>query len=145
MPARRRVPLSRLWGLSLLAASTALLGATWFLSGDPGVSAQVQALQDGADDYLSKPVRPEVLLARIQALLRRASGQREVGEVGVLRVGALVLDPQRRTVQQAGAAVTLTDAEYHLLKMLMAHAGSVVSRDALSLADKARGEVVGVA
>ena len=46
MPARRRVPLSRLWGLSLLAASAALLGATWFLSSDPGVSAQVQALQD---------------------------------------------------------------------------------------------------
>ena len=46
MSSRRRVPLSRLWGLSLLAASLALLGATWFLSSDPGVSAQVQALQD---------------------------------------------------------------------------------------------------
>lgn len=104
------------------------------LTAREGDAAEVQALQNGADDYLSKPVRPEVLLARIQALLRRASGQGTVGELGVLRVGALVLDPQRRTVQQSGAAVTLTDAEYLLLKMLMAHAGSVVSRDALSLA-----------
>lgn len=46
MPRRRRVPLSRLWGLSLFAASLALLGATWFVSRDPGVSAQVQALED---------------------------------------------------------------------------------------------------
>ncbi len=44
---RRRVPLSRLWVLSLLAAGAALLGATWFLTSDPGVSAQVQALSDG--------------------------------------------------------------------------------------------------
>ena len=103
------------------------------LTAREGDAAEVQALQEGADDYLAKPVRPEVLLARIHALLRRSSGPIEVGVTGLLRVGALTLDVQRRAVRQQGAHVDLTDAEYLLLKVLMTHAGSVVSRDALSL------------
>lgn len=103
------------------------------LTAREGDAAEVQALQAGADDYLAKPVRPEVLLARIHALLRRTSGGPAAGPIGVLRVGAVELDPQRRVVRAAGAPVDLTDAEFTLLKVLMVHAGAVVSRDALSL------------
>ena len=103
------------------------------LTAREGDASEVEALREGADDYLSKPVRPEVLLARIQALLRRTSIRGEVAETAVLRVGTIELDAQRRMVRQAGVPVELTDAEYTLLKMLMVHAGSVVSRDALSL------------
>lgn len=104
-----------------------------FLTAREGDAAEVQALQEGADDYLSKPVRPEVLLARIEALLRRTFGRGKPGPRDRVRVGRLQLDAQRRTVELAGVPVDLTDAEYVLLTMLMTHAGTVVSRDALSL------------
>ena len=103
------------------------------LTARQGDASEVRALQEGADDYLSKPVRPEVLLARIEALLRRTSSRGEVAETDVLRVSTIELDAQRRGVQLAGVPIDLTDAEYTLLKMLMVHAGSVVSRDMLSL------------
>lgn len=102
------------------------------LTARDGDAAEIQALEAGADDYLSKPVRPEVLLARIQALLRRSTGHVEMSDV--LQVGELMLDARRRSVSRAGVPVDLTDAEFTLLKMLMTHAGTVLSRDALSLA-----------
>lgn len=95
-----------------------------------GDQNEVAALQAGADDYLGKPVRPPVLLARIHALLRRAHGP---APAAVLEVGPLAIEPSSREVRYRSTRVDLTDAEYALLAMLARSAGAVVSRDALHL------------
>jgi DNA-binding response OmpR family regulator len=94
---------------------------------------EVVGLEVGADDYLVKPVRPRLLLARIHSLLRRAGG--DLGIVGegaqVLRVDDLVLDGARRTVTRDEAEIDLTTAEFDLLWYLAQRAGQVVTREAL--------------
>lgn len=105
------------------------------LTAREGDASEVHALEEGADDYLSKPVRPAVLLARIRALLRRASSPSRAGTAEApLRVGALEMHPRRREAHHKGVALMLTDAEYTLLHLLATQAGTVVSRDALCMA-----------
>ncbi|MCP4805109.1 MAG: response regulator transcription factor [Proteobacteria bacterium] len=89
------------------------------------------ATADLNGDYLAKPVRPKVLLARIHALLRRAS--RPLDADGTLKLGAFQIDPRRRELTRDGVEVPLTDAEFLLLVHLAKHAGTVLSRDSLSL------------
>ena len=91
---------------------------------------KVEALDVGADDYLAKPFGMAELHARVRAALRRSL----VGEVdpgGAVEIGALRLDPGRRTVTVDGAELRLTPREYELLKVLLAHAGRVVTRGRL--------------
>ena len=94
---------------------------------------QVLGLEMGADDYVCKPVRPRVLLARIRALLRRSeSGEAEAlpaGEVRRLQFGPLLVDSARREAFLAGAAIELTSAEFDLLWLLAANAGRILSRE----------------
>jgi DNA-binding response OmpR family regulator len=97
-----------------------------------GDESEILALQQGADDYLAKPVRPKVLLARLRVLLRRG-GRPDAASAGVLRVGPLRLDEGRREVSIRGDRLSLTDAEFLLLREFMVHAGTMLSRDALSL------------
>lgn len=98
-----------------------------------GDESEVLALQQGADDYLAKPVRPRVLLARLRALLRR--GRRpDVAKPGNLRIGPIRLDERRREAEIHGDPLSLTDAEFLILREFMVHAGTILSRDALSLA-----------
>jgi two-component system, OmpR family, response regulator len=94
------------------------------LSAKDGEYDQADGLDCGADDYLTKPFSYVVLLARLRALLRRGAPKRPA----VLRVGDLELDPARRSVTCAGAAVTLTAREYALLEYLMRHPDRVVSK-----------------
>ena len=95
--------------------------------------SEVEALNAGIDDYLAKPVRPHVLLARINALLRRTVPPSQLNkESGPLEVQDLNLYPDSRTVMRAGRVVELSDSEFDLLWLLASHAGSVVSRDQLS-------------
>ena len=89
---------------------------------------KVSGLEAGADDYVTKPFQPEELLARIQALLRRAAGHAD----SVLRAGPLVLDPRTQSVTVESQAVELTTFEYRLLEYLMLHAGEVVSKTELT-------------
>lgn len=96
-----------------------------------GDESEILALQQGADDYLAKPVRPRVLLARLRVLLRR--GRPDAASAGVLRVGPLRLDEGRREASIHGDRLSLTDAEFLLLREFMVHAGTMLSRDALSL------------
>lgn len=95
---------------------------------------EVVALDTGADDYLAKPVRPQVLLARLRALLRRGAhvpaGSADTGGSSIV-AGELTIDADRRTVTRAGAVVALTDAEFDLLWHLASRAPAVVSRDEL--------------
>lgn len=92
---------------------------------------QVLGLEGGADDYITKPVAPRVLLARIKALLRRDSPTLAgvAGPVEPLQFGPLTLLPQSRELRLEGESVALTTAEYELLMFLAQRAGQVVSRD----------------
>lgn len=89
----------------------------------------VVGLELGADDYVSKPTSPRVLVARLRALLRRIGAEESPG---VLRVGDLEMDPNSRSVSVAGQAIELTGAEFNLLQVLLNHAGNVVSREVLA-------------
>jgi two-component system OmpR family response regulator len=90
-------------------------------------SEKVRGIDGGADDYLTKPFRMEELLARLRALIRRASGQL----TPELRHGALVLDPRTSTVTLDGQPVKLTSHELRVLSYLMHHQGRVVSKTEL--------------
>jgi two-component system KDP operon response regulator KdpE len=87
---------------------------------------RVAALDAGADDYLTKPYGLAELHSRIRAVLRRAAGP-DADQTGVLRVGPVSLDVARREVRVRDAPVDLTPREYELLKVLLAHAGRVVT------------------
>jgi len=91
---------------------------------------KVEALDDGADDYLVKPYGMAELHARVRAALRRTlvTG---TDRDGVLEIGPLRLNPDRRLVTVAGSEVHLTPREYELLKVLLANAGRVVTRGRL--------------
>ncbi len=89
---------------------------------------KVQGIDGGADDYVSKPFRIEEVLARVRALIRRASGV--VGPE--LLCGNVALDPRGATVTLAGAPVKLTGHEFRVLSYLMHHQGRVVSQAELT-------------
>ena len=97
---------------------------------------QVLGLEMGADDYVAKPVKPRVLLARIRALLRRSEtagadsgGLDDQGNVSRLEFGDLVIDNSAREVWLASVPVDLTSAEYDLLWLLASNAGIILSRE----------------
>jgi two-component system OmpR family response regulator len=89
---------------------------------------KVQGIDGGADDYVAKPFRIEEVLARIRALIRRASGLAHPE----LRCGALALDPRTARVSIGGAPVKLSSHEFRVLSYLMHHSGQVVSRTELT-------------
>jgi DNA-binding response OmpR family regulator len=91
---------------------------------------KVRALDLGADDYLTKPFDHLELLARLRALVRRASGQ-IVPSSANFTVGDLALDVMTHTVRVAGRIVHLTATEYRLLEELVRHAGRVLSHQFL--------------
>jgi DNA-binding response OmpR family regulator len=90
---------------------------------------EVVGLELGADDYMAKPVRPRLLLARVQNLLRRHHESRDSGEPGRIALGSLVIDAAARTVSVGGRPVELTTAEFDLLWLLATHAGQVLTRE----------------
>lgn len=97
-----------------------------FLTARDSVQDKVQGLALGADDYVTKPFALEEVVARIQALLRRAG--RVSATSAVLRIGDLELDEERHEVRKAGALVELSPTEYKLLRLLMANPNRVLSK-----------------
>jgi two-component system response regulator PhoP len=89
---------------------------------------KVQGLEAGADDYLTKPFHPEELRARINALLRRASGH----AAPVFRYGPLTIDTSARRVQLREQDVELTSYEYNTLIYLASNAGKNISKTQLT-------------
>ena len=88
---------------------------------------KVAGLEAGADDYVTKPFQVEEVLARVQALIRRAAGYADP----VLKAGPIALDTRTQAVSVDGRAVELTSFEYRMLEYLMLRAGQVVSKGEL--------------
>lgn len=99
------------------------------LSAKRSVDDRVRGLQAGGDDYLTKPFAFAELLARVQALVRRAS--RVPDATTTLTVGDLTMDLLSRRVTRGGQVIELRPREFTLLEYLMRHAGTVVSKTML--------------
>lgn len=99
------------------------------LTGEADELAKVEALDAGADDYVTKPFGKQELLARIRAVMRRLEGAEAAG--GGLRVGPLVLDAGRHEASVDGRVLALTRTEFALLAALAGARGRVVPHDRL--------------
>ena len=95
---------------------------------------RIVGLEMGADDYLPKPCNPRELVARLRAILRRAKGSDAVAESDdqSLQVDQLHMTYSNRQVTYADQPLTLTGAEFTVLKLLMQRAGDVISKDELT-------------
>jgi DNA-binding response OmpR family regulator len=121
------VMLPRLDGLSLIERlrTEKITTPVLILSAKRAVDDRVKGLQTGGDDYLTKPFSFSELLARVQALIRRASLEPEPTR---LESGDLSLDLLKREVARAGRRLELQPREFALLEYLMRNAGRVVSK-----------------
>ena len=104
-------------------------GAIIMLTARSGDIDEVLGLELGADDYLAKPVRPTVLLARLKSHLKKSPTKAIVEDV--LEVGSLKIDSKRRIVELSGEPVELKPAEFELLLILARSPGQIITRPAL--------------
>jgi two-component system OmpR family response regulator len=121
------VMLPRLDGLALIDGMRmrGVRTPVLILSAKRSVDDRVRGLQAGGDDYLTKPFAFAELIARVQALVRRATGTAEPTR---LTVGDLSMDLLTRRVTRSGQALELRPREFALLEYLMRHAGKVVGK-----------------
>jgi two-component system OmpR family response regulator len=121
------VMLPKLDGLSLIDELRKTKNNTpvIILSAKRSVDDRIRGLQAGGDDYLVKPFSFAELLARVQALIRRASG---TSEPTTLEVGDLFMDLHSRKVVRGGQKIDLSPLEFSLLEYLMRNSGNVVSK-----------------
>ncbi|WP_019181479.1 response regulator [Microbacterium yannicii] len=98
------------------------------VSGRAGSADKVEALDAGADDYVTKPFQIDELLARLRALSRRAA---EASGSPVVRFADVVVDLAAKSVTRDGERVHLTPTEWRILEFLARHPGSLVTRQAL--------------
>ncbi|MDK1475917.1 response regulator [Streptomyces sp. 549] len=92
---------------------------------------KVEALDAGADDYVTKPFGMDELLARLRAAVRRAEPAPAAGDTAVVETGTFSVDLAAKKVHRAGRDVRLTPTEWHLLEVLVRHTGRLVSQKQL--------------
>ncbi|WP_063374225.1 response regulator transcription factor [Pseudoalteromonas luteoviolacea] len=111
-------------------------GAILVLTGQDNDISEVALLKAGADDYVLKPMKPHVLIARIESLFRRVTANSEAS-TDCLSVSGLNIFPNERTVKlDNGELLNLTTAEFDILLLLAQNAGSAVTRDECSKASR---------
>ena len=98
----------------------------------------ITGLELGADDYITKPFSPKILIARIEAVIRRRSENMRGAESAVLRIDKLVIDPNKHKVSVNGEILELIYSEFKLLHLLAQRAGWVFTRS--QIVDELRGE-----
>lgn len=98
-----------------------------FLTGNLYENTKVEAFDNGADDYITKPFSNAELLARIRTELRHS--QKIISEDPVKKIGEIVVDLSKRTVTFAGEVIHFTPIEYKLLVLFIKHAGKVLTYD----------------
>jgi DNA-binding response OmpR family regulator len=109
-------------------------GAILMLTASQSEADHVAGLELGADDFVTKPIEPRVLLARIRTQLRRLKGgtnSKQEDTNGILTVGPLQVDVASRDIRVEGQLVQLTTMEFDILLMLARDAGSVIKREDL--------------
>jgi two-component system KDP operon response regulator KdpE len=94
---------------------------------------KVEALDAGADDYVTKPFQTRELTARIRAAIRRFRAPETPAEMSITN-GAIMIDPVRRRVERSGIEVHLTPREFDVLQILMTHAGKPITHNRLAAA-----------
>ena len=97
------------------------------LTAKSGEDDKLKGYDYGADDYMTKPFSPKVLLAKVNALLRRFSP----AAAGAITAGKIMLHPNAHKVYLSGQEITLTHKEYELLAFLMANPGQIFNREQL--------------
>ena len=95
------------------------------------VTDRIVGLELGADDYLPKPFEPRELVARIQSILRRASGAKEKNNTDILEINGLKLNRNNHRVTKNEHEIVLTSLEFQLLKVFMENCGRVLDRNFL--------------
>jgi DNA-binding response OmpR family regulator len=93
---------------------------------------RIQGLNYGADDYLLKPFDPDELLARVQAVLRRANLTKRKNSTE-MTIGDIRIDTSSRTAWRSNMQIDLTQMEFQILEMLMRSAGRTITRDEMTL------------
>jgi two-component system alkaline phosphatase synthesis response regulator PhoP len=92
--------------------------------------SQIAGFEAGADDYITKPVKPKVLVSRIRALLKRIPDSHEKpDDKNIIRLGEITIDTERYLVNRAGADLHLPRKEFELLHLLAGRPGKVFTRD----------------
>lgn len=91
--------------------------------------SQIAALDTGGDDYITKPIRPRVLMSRVKALLRRSEREDDKEEARVINIADLQIDLDQIVVLRGEERIELAKKEFDLLKLLASKPGKVFSRD----------------
>jgi len=110
-----------------------------FLSARSEDYSQIAGFDSGADDYITKPIKPRVLISRIKALLRRSKNPSKSNE-GIVNLNGLIIDRERYMVIKDGKELTLPKKEFELLSLLASKPGKVFTRD--EILDKIWGDLV---
>ena len=91
--------------------------------------SQIAGFESGADDYVSKPIKPRVLLSRISAILRRTADKEKLGQSSVLEVDGLIINREKFVVVKNGIELMLPNKEFKIVYLLASAPNKVFSRD----------------